>query len=157
MKKLAKVLFVLILVNLFLSFNSGVFGEQTEQPKGCKAMVCPVCKSAIAMDAPKITAEYKGKTIYFASEQCKAEFEKNPEKYAACAEHAHKTVYVCPMKECDFKTDKTGKCPKCGMELKEIKECQPGERKELSCMKTCPFMKAKQEEEKKNETDTDKR
>jgi Cu+-exporting ATPase len=119
-------------------------------------MVCPVCKNAIAMDAPKITTEYNGKTYYFASEQCKAEFVKNPEKYAACAEHEHKTVYACPMKECDYKTDKPGKCPKCGMELKEIKECLPGEHKELNCMKTCPFMKAKQEE-KKNETDANKR
>lgn len=154
MKKFTKVLFVVILVNLVLSLSSVAYGQQAEQPKGCKAMVCPVCKSAITMDAPKITAEYKEKTFYFASEQCKAEFEKNPEKYAACTEHAHKTVYVCPMKECDIKTDKPGKCPKCGMDLKEIKECQPGETKELNCMKTCPFMKAK--EEKKNETDPNK-
>lgn len=27
--------------------------------------------------------------------------------------------YYCPMKQCDYKTDKPGKCPKCGMELKK--------------------------------------
>lgn len=156
MKNVAKVLFVLILVsglNLGLTLSNAVYGQQAGEQKGCKAMFCTVCKTDIPMDAPKITVEYKEKTYFFATEQCKTEFEKNPEKYAACSEHEHKTVYACPMKECDYKTGKAGKCPKCGMELKESKECLLGEPKELGCMKTCPFMKAKEEEEKKkNET-----
>lgn len=154
MKNLTKILFILVLVSLVLTLSSTIYGQQTGEQKGCKAMICTVCKNPIAMDAPRITVEYKEKTYFFTNEQCKAEFEKNPEKYAACSEHEHKTVYTCPMKECNYKTDKAGKCPKCGMELKESKECLLGERKELGCMKTCPFMKAQEEEAKKNETGT---
>ena len=32
-----------------------------------------------------------------------------------------KVAYVCPMKVCNVKQDKPGKCPKCGMTLKEVK------------------------------------
>lgn len=30
-----------------------------------------------------------------------------------------KKVYECPMKQCEVQQDKPGKCPKCGMDLKE--------------------------------------
>ena len=39
---------------------------------------CPISGKPINKD---ISCEYKGKKVYFCSPGCKAEFEKNPEKY----------------------------------------------------------------------------
>jgi YHS domain-containing protein len=41
---------------------------------------CPVMGGAIDKN---IYTEYKGKKVYFCCNDCKAEFEKNPEKYIA--------------------------------------------------------------------------
>jgi YHS domain-containing protein len=40
--------------------------------------ICPVMGDAINKN---IYTEYKGKKVYFCTPMCKAEFEKNPEKY----------------------------------------------------------------------------
>jgi len=80
-------------------------------------MCCPVCKKKLDKKDDQFKAEYKGKTFYFTDEKCKAEFEKDPEKYSQCCKA--EVFYVCPMKQCNFKSDKPGKCPKCGMELKK--------------------------------------
>jgi YHS domain-containing protein len=40
--------------------------------------MCPVMEAPINK---KIFTEYQGKKVYFCCGQCKAEFEKNPEKY----------------------------------------------------------------------------
>lgn len=108
--------------------------------------ICPVCKNSIDKDAPCVSADFKGKGYYFCSEKCKAEFEKNPAKYTACSEHMHRTAYVCPMKECDYRADKPGKCPKCGMELKETIECYSAKTKRQKLAK---------EPEKKDESESD--
>jgi YHS domain-containing protein len=42
--------------------------------------ICPVMGGPINKD---IFVEYQGKKVYFCCEQCKADFEKNPEKYLA--------------------------------------------------------------------------
>jgi YHS domain-containing protein len=42
-------------------------------------VVCPVCKMKIHKSLDK--SEYKGKTYYFCSPDCKKEFDENPEKY----------------------------------------------------------------------------
>ena len=34
-------------------------------------------------------------------------------------ECTHETVYKCPMKECNYTSDKDGKCPNCGMALEK--------------------------------------
>jgi YHS domain-containing protein len=131
-KILAKILFVFIFLGLVFTFTAGnvLNAEEKAEKKVVKcqhhdkdghecahADCCPVCKTRIDKKDAKFKAEYKGKTFYFASEKCKAEFEKNPEKYAkACCE----TYYVCPMKQCNVKSDKPGKCPKCGMKLKKV-------------------------------------
>ncbi|MCG2794257.1 MAG: YHS domain-containing protein [Weeksellaceae bacterium] len=44
----------------------------------------PICHMKTA-DFLKDTADYKGKKYGFCSEHCKAEFKKNPEKYAKIA------------------------------------------------------------------------
>jgi YHS domain-containing protein len=41
----------------------------------------PVCKMGVNEKKTIFKSEYKGKTYYFCSAQCKNEFEKNPEKY----------------------------------------------------------------------------
>ena len=42
---------------------------------------CPVCDMAVdPKTAPK--SEYKGRTFYFCSTECKATFQKQPDKYA---------------------------------------------------------------------------
>jgi YHS domain-containing protein len=132
MKHVTKILFVLILLSLVITpvgilnaADTTVKDTAVKQEKTEKAC-CPGCKNEMDKDAAKFKVEYKGKTYYFCSEECKAAFEKDPEKYAACGEGdaccEAKVSYVCPMKQCNVKTDKPGKCPKCGMELKKVVE-----------------------------------
>jgi YHS domain-containing protein len=135
MKTLSKILFVFFFMSLVFTFAAGgvlnTDVEEKAEKKVIKAkhehkdkhecthdhLCCPVCKKHIDKKDAKFKAEYNGKTFYFASEKCKAEFQKNPEKYdKACCE----TYYVCPMKQCNVKSDKPGKCPRCGMELKKV-------------------------------------
>ena len=55
-------------------------------------------------------------------------------KKDSTAKHQHTMVYQCPMKcEGDKTYDKAGKCPKCGMSLKEI------EKPIASVMYRCPM------------------
>lgn len=49
------------------------------------------------------------------------------------------TSYYCSMKECDYKSDKPGKCPKCGMELK---------KHEPKTVYVCPMKQCKVETDK---------
>lgn len=128
MKHLIKVLFVLIVVSFVLA-PFGVLDAAEKQVKKEKAEkhCCPMSKKDIDKDKAKFKAEYKGKTYYFCCEKGKAAFEKDPEKFLKDCEDKDKccegkVVYVCPMKQCNVKTDKPGKCPKCGMELKKVVE-----------------------------------
>lgn len=41
----------------------------------------PVCKIVIEKNKAKTSFDYKGRTYFFCSEECKEEFIKNPEKY----------------------------------------------------------------------------
>jgi len=43
----------------------------------------PVCGMQVDPKNPGATTQYQGQTIYFCSAGCKADFEKNPEKYMA--------------------------------------------------------------------------
>ena len=45
----------------------------------------PVCRMQIEEKNAVATAEYNGQKIYFCSEGCKEEFEKNPQRYAGRA------------------------------------------------------------------------
>ncbi len=171
MKKMTNVLFVIIFFSLVFSLYSGLYADAKKCTDTEVKLKCVVCGTDISKDAAEIKTEYKGKTYYFDSEKCKAEFEKNPEKYAKTC--IHKAFYACPEKECDYKSDTPGKCPKCGKELKKV-ECQyehdvfyvcpmkqcnyksdkPGKcpkcGMELKKLTTCPFA-PKQEHEQKHE------
>jgi YHS domain-containing protein len=133
MKKVLILLIALMFLGSMLILQAGTMEDTAAKCKTpCKTKVvkCPVSGHVIAKDAKKVSAEYKGKTYYFCCEKCKIEFEKNPEKYVkACT---CKTAYTCPMEKCNYKSDKPGKCPTCGMELKKA-ECTCQTRTKTSC------------------------
>jgi len=141
--------FAVIVMALFVSSQWIYAGNPASQANG-KEKVCAVCNKPIQTGAVAHSIEYKGETYYFDSDTCRAEFEKNPGKYAfvkevfyacpmhpeersskqgACSKcgmalkkHEHRSYYVCPMSQCQVRTDEPGNCPKCGMELKKVTE-----------------------------------
>lgn len=108
MKQL-KVLTV-FLVFSFVLVLALVAQEQTDETVTCAVSGKEIMKS----DATGST-EYKGKTYYFCCPDCEKKFKENPEKYTQKKADA-KEIYTCPMHP-DVKSDKPGKCPKCGMKL----------------------------------------
>ncbi len=44
-------------------------------------VVDPVCRMEIDSEKAAATSQYKGQTIYFCAQGCKAAFDKDPEKY----------------------------------------------------------------------------
>ena len=49
----------------------------------------PVCGMMVDPKTATAKTEYKGQTYYFCSQGCKADFDKNPEKYAAAQSQQH--------------------------------------------------------------------
>ncbi len=49
----------------------------------CVAVKDPVCGMTIEEADAAATSEYRGRTYYFCSVDCKEEFDQNPEDYAA--------------------------------------------------------------------------
>lgn len=96
-----------------------------------KEAVCPVTGEKVKVAEDTISMSYKGKIYYFCCAGCDKSFAKNPEKYAA-KKAAPEKVYACPMG--DYEGPKPGKCPKCGMELKEKK---PAAAKKYACPMGC--------------------
>ncbi|NIM59963.1 MAG: YHS domain-containing protein [Candidatus Aminicenantes bacterium] len=111
MTKHSKVL-TLFLALSFVLVISGIAQQQAEEK-----VVCPVCHNEFKKSEAKATYEHEGKTYYFCSEGCKENFAKNPEKYLK-KEAEMKEVYTCPMHP-EVKSDKPGKCSKCGMNLEK--------------------------------------
>ena len=92
-------------------------------------VIDPVCKMTIEDKDAVGNSTFKGTTYYFCTEQCKENFDRNPEAYledispvpiskpilglGTC------TGYTCPMhpevKQADF-----GSCPQCGMALEPV-------------------------------------
>jgi len=60
------------------------------QQKGDETAKDPICGMSVKISGAKYIAEYQGKTYYFCSEGCKAEFLKDPAKHAAPAAEAPK-------------------------------------------------------------------
>lgn len=84
-----------------------------------KDAVCPVTGEKFKVTAGTGSASYKGKIYYFCCPACDKPFLENPEKYVGKKQAAQAKKYVCPMG--DYQGGKPGKCPKCGMDLKEKK------------------------------------
>lgn len=49
----------------------------------------PVCGMSVSRQTAASTSEYKGQTYYFCSPGCKADFDKEPEKYLRQGVEAH--------------------------------------------------------------------
>jgi YHS domain-containing protein len=99
--------------------------QKTTKESPQETVTCPVSGETINKAEAKISWEYKGITYYFCCEGCKAKFMKDPESFlqkkvegkSSCSE-----AYACPMCK-DVKSDKPGKCPKCGMDMVKM---EPG-------------------------------
>jgi YHS domain-containing protein len=80
--KIAVLAASLLLVGLFVMSGCDKYmgGHEKHKEMAVDTMqkVCPVSGRPIDRE---IWTEYKGKKVYFCSPACKAEFEKNPEKY----------------------------------------------------------------------------
>ncbi len=83
--------------------------------KDGEKVTCPVTGDEIMKSDAVSSIEYKGKTYYLCCPDCEKEFKENPEKYTKKKADI-KEIYTCPMHP-DVKSDKAGKCPKCGMNL----------------------------------------
>jgi len=82
---------LILIVSLIFVFGFGVtLSISQEEVKD------PVCGMKIKASEAKFKSEYKGKTYYFCSSDCKAKFEKEPEKYAVKGEaKEHKPMPIC--------------------------------------------------------------
>jgi YHS domain-containing protein len=128
-------------------------GCKSEPPGGGKPGAAPAAAPAKAEIAQKlcpvtgelinrnIFVDYDGRRVYFCCDMCPPQFKKDPEKYlkkldeqmasgagakvpeAAAPVPGQAVVYTCPMHP-DVKSDKAGKCPKCGMALVPVKEAK---------------------------------
>lgn len=95
-----------------------------------------------------------GSTSLYAQDEVKKDVKKktacckaDAKQKAACKEHAekaagkieHKTIYVCPVEGCKYKSDKPGKCPKCGKELVKKESCCAVVAKAHEVYYVCPM------------------
>jgi YHS domain-containing protein len=92
-------------------------GQMHSHDQAEEIAVDPVCGMKVKKSEAAATFEYKEKTYYFCMEGCKKKFKADPEKYLKKKAET-KEIYTCPMHP-DVKSDKPGKCPKCGMKLKK--------------------------------------
>lgn len=102
---------------LFLALSFAFVAAGIAQEKAEETVVCPVSGKEIKKSEAKITYEHKGKIYYFCCPNCKEKFLENPEKYTQ-KKSEMKEVYTCPMHP-EVKSDKPGKCTKCGMKLEK--------------------------------------
>jgi Cu+-exporting ATPase len=63
-------------VDEMIKFFAGIQGG------GIMKVIDPVCKMTIDAEKAAATSEYKGQTIYFCAQGCKAKFDAAPDKYA---------------------------------------------------------------------------
>lgn len=130
MNKSSRIL-ILLVVFTFVLVLTGIALQQAEE-----TVTCPVGGKAMKKSEAKASYEYKGKTYYFCSTDCKEKFMKEPEKYIQ-QKAEMKEVYTCPMHP-DVKSEKPGKCPHCGMELK--KKMMTHEQMSGCMEMLCPMM-----------------
>lgn len=76
-----------LILGLALVLALGFFALSQQEVKD------PVCGMKLKTETAKFKSEYKGMTYYFCSADCKAKFEKEPEKYAV--KPAHKPMAIC--------------------------------------------------------------
>jgi YHS domain-containing protein len=136
---------------LFAITSQTVFAQDSETKKkdkaacemkaenGCcaKAMTCPVTGEAGNKD---IFTKYKGQKVYFCCADCKAAFEKDPEKYAS---KIHKCSDACKAVGCDKEAGKAcacmeqTKCPVSGKPVNKDISTELDGRKIYFCCADC--------------------
>ncbi|MGE0387563.1 MAG: heavy metal translocating P-type ATPase [Gammaproteobacteria bacterium] len=106
-------------------------------PDDVRTATDPVCGMSVRQEGASEHSDYRGTTYHFCSSRCRAEFERDPERYAgpneprpveATAPHPHRdhhgvparhprpVAYTCPMHP-EVRQPTPGHCPKCGMAL----------------------------------------
>jgi YHS domain-containing protein len=74
-----------LLVPALLALLWGCAGTQEEaaapQSKNSVTVVCPVSGDTLGAPREALSSVYKGQTYYFCCENCKKDFDENPEKY----------------------------------------------------------------------------
>lgn len=156
-------LLFLILLFLFVIF-SGCGEKETEsqfeahrisqEELGGKA-ICPICGMEITVSTQTPTLEYKGQIYYFCTEDEKAQFMKNPEKFlsqvkAETSAEMEKKIKVSEeeLKASGYKTrkitpeeiDEVALCPGCRMYLAispETPALEKGGEKFYFCSQDC--------------------
>ena len=93
--------------------------RKTAKEEEAKEAVCPVTGEKFKITAETLSASYKGKVYFFCCSGCDKPFLADPDKYLRKKQAVQARLYACPMG--DYQGDKPGKCPKCGMNLKEKK------------------------------------
>ncbi|MEN8153387.1 MAG: heavy metal-binding domain-containing protein [Acidobacteriota bacterium] len=105
--------FKIISIIIFLAL---IFAANTFLISGEKEFVeCSECGHKMEK-GKTLEVKHCGKTLHVCGEKCKAALEK---KEGECI---HKAMYKCPMKECNYTSEKDGKCPKCGMDLEKVEK-----------------------------------
>ena len=102
---------------LFLALSFAVVLSGVAQQQAEETATCPVSGKEFKKSDSTATYEHEGKTYYFCCAMCKEKFIKSPEKYTQ-KKAEMKEVYTCSMHP-EVKSDKPGKCSKCGMKLEK--------------------------------------
>ncbi len=109
MNKKIKLLMVVVFSVLLVSGSFSLYSGEKDIIK------CSGCGQKIE-NGKGVKVDHHGKTLHFCNEKCKENAKKKSKK-CNCG-----TTYVCPMKSCNYSSDKDGKCPKCGMALKKVEK-----------------------------------
>jgi len=99
----------------------------------------PVCGMAVEVATSTIRSEYRGETIHFCSDHCKAKFDADPGAYLGgepCPEPGPVpagTKWICPM-DPEVESDGPAPCPKCGMALEPAMPLAAATKTEWTCI-----------------------
>jgi YHS domain-containing protein len=90
MKKMILTLCVALAISAIAADPPNSKGGKTAQSSGAKIesinTICPVSGDEVGELGKPVYVEYKGKKIGFCCKDCRKDFEKDPEKFAALAE-----------------------------------------------------------------------
>jgi Cu+-exporting ATPase len=99
-------------------------------------VIDPVCKMTIEDKDAAARSTYKGKTYYFCSKPCKADFDKDPESFVGAKSMSRVSEstaeHTCPMHP-EVRQKGPGSCPKCGMALEPAAPLMPATKTEWTC------------------------
>ncbi len=113
MTKKRQVLFLMVAFSFLFTLSTTPLLQAEEY------VLCAGGCAKLKKSEAKFSAEHEGKTYYFCSEECKAAFEKDPEKFIEQhKEHAHQKAHKCKANCTCPKCTATSTCV-CGMKMKK--------------------------------------